>query len=114
MKIEGVSSEAVHAGPDNQGIPSLVIDNVGSPLLAAAFEHDIQTPSIAATVYDRLTRVENRRDSERTFSGNSCTVTISDGCVTIVNDLVDSEGIFEMSIEQYRTILDVWYAYLIC
>lgn len=90
----------------------MVIDDIASPLLAAAFVHDIQAPSTAATIYSRLASVADGHDAERTFSGNSCTITITTDCVTVKNDLLDNEGCFEMSIEQYRVILDVWYTYL--
>lgn len=112
MKIEGVPTEAVHAYRDFRGIPTMVIDNVKSPLLAAAFEHDIQTASIVRTIYHRLTSVTAGYDSRRSYSGNSCTVTITLEGVTIQNDILQDEDVFEMSVQQYRTILDVWYAFL--
>ncbi len=112
MKVEGIRAEAIHISWDERGVSTLVIDRAPSPLLAVAFEHDIQTASTAAIVYDRLSCVADGYDSQRSFSGNSCTITISDRGVVISNDILEQEESLEMSVEQYRIILDAWFAYL--
>jgi hypothetical protein len=110
--VEGLRAEAVQVYDDERGISSLRIEGAPTPLLAAAFEHDIQTPSTATIVYNRLAAVAAGDDIERIFSGNSCTVTITTDHVAIVNDLLVNEEPLEMSIDQYRILLDAWYSHL--
>ncbi len=113
MRVEGIPPDAIHAYVDKRGFPTLKIDGPVSPLLAAAFEADIQTPSIAALIYERLDEVAKGREPGAYFSGNSCTVTIDQDRVCIENDILDSREPFEMSQSQYRVILDIWSALLV-
>ncbi len=112
MLIEGISSDTVRACVDKRGFSTLAINAPVSLMLAAAFEADIQTASTAALVYSRLDGVAEGRDLTAQFSGNSCTVRISQGRVSIENDVLEHIEPFEMSTQQYRVILDVWSAFL--
>ncbi len=111
MIVEGVTSDQVHAFTDDQGFPTLIIDGAVLPLLSVAFEHDIQTRSDTDILYDQLRSVEPSEELS-TYSGNSCSVTIYSDRVTIESDILEDEEPLEMSLLQYRVILDAWTYYL--
>ncbi len=112
MIVEGVPPDQIHAYTDYQGFPSLIIDGSISQLLSVAFEHDIQTSDDATLLCERLESIESGNATSFIFSGNSSTVTISPSKVTIESDIFEGEESLEMSLVQYRVILEVWARHL--
>lgn len=114
MWIENIGPDDVRTSRDELGFPVMTIDLPAPPQLTTAFEHDIQTISIANRIYDMLTHAEKDQRERVTFQGNSCSVSIDRNQVTIENDIIECEDEVVMSITQYRVLLDVWVAQLAC
>jgi hypothetical protein len=90
----------------------MTIDSLVPELLVAAFEHDIQSESIAKHLCEMVTSGSDGTNRPSTFQGNSCSVIINGYTVRIQNDLSEDDEALEMSIEQYRVLLDAWIAQL--
>lgn len=112
IRIEDVRPEAVHTYRDKHGFRTIEIDGLSGRLLAIAFEHDIQELSTANQVSAMLDAVVEGWDKNLCFSGNSSTVNMYPDRVTIENDVLENEESFEMSLQQYRVLLDAWAAFL--
>ncbi len=112
MWIEDIGPDDVHTSRDELGFPVMTIDLPSPPQLTTAFQHDIQTISIADRLYDMLTYAEEAYQERLTFQGNAFSVSIDKNRVTIENDIIECDDKVEMSIAQYRVLLDVWSAQL--
>lgn len=112
MVIEKIEAKAIHAYTDEDGFPCLVIDGSVPPDLGLAFVHDIHTISAVSRIYERITEVVDGHSVSRAYSGNSSTVSICPDRITIESDALEDDEPFEMSIDQYCVILDVWATYL--
>lgn len=112
MWIENLRPQDVHAHRDDLGFPVLTVDFPVPTLLITAFEHDIQTESIAKRIYDILAVTGGDSNDPLVFQGNSCSVTIDQQKVRIQNDIGEDDEVVEMTTDQYRVLLDAWAAHL--
>lgn len=108
IRVNGIDRKAVHAHLDGDGFSTMTFDGLTSPLLCAAFEHDVQTASDAETVREAIDSVTAGRESAVVLSGNSCSLIIHPSQITIENNILDEEEPIEMSVGQYRIFLEVW------
>lgn len=112
MWIEGLDKCSIHAFRDEQGFSRLAFDSNTPAFLATYFEHDLQTLEDTELLYQQLGEIGQHDGSGFVFSGNSFTTTLLPNGVTIENDVLPESEPIEMSVEQYRAILDEWAVHL--